>query len=108
MSKFIDFDAKTIAQWRSHPVTAAFIEWVALEGDSANYECASLLRKGDDRKAMSVAGKAECFEEILRTCHRADPPAQEVDEPVMDPSFRFNPEMAPTFTTEEADDAGTI
>ena len=102
--KFLDFDAKTLAAWRENQVTEAFLQWVALQADGANYECASTLRKGDDKKAMAIAGRAEANEEILRACHRQDPPVEVPEDPTMDPAFRFNPEMALNL---EGTDAGT-
>ena len=109
MSKFDEFNAATLSEWRNHPVSSALLEWIALEGDRANYECAALLRKGKSKQAMSMAGKAQAFENVLSACHRQDPPAEPPAEPEIDPAYRFNPEMATVYKVEEeTDDAGTI
>lgn len=106
--KFLEFSEETLADWRGHPVTAALLEWFAWEGDQASYACAAMLRKGDARKAMSIAGKAEAFEEALRQCFRKEAAKEEVPEPFVHPAFRFNPEDAPKDQLkEEGENAGT-
>lgn len=106
--KFLEFSEDALADWRGHPVTAALLEWFAWEGDQSNYACAALLRKGEDRKAMSIAGKAEAWEEALRQCYRKDAVPEPIPEPFVDPTFRFQPYLAPKDQqTQEGDDAGT-
>lgn len=93
--KFLDLDEKTRATWRSDPITGAMLEWIAWEADRCNYSASALLRKGQEKQATAIAGKAEAMEEILMIVHRKDPEPEPKDEPFMDPVFRFNPELAP-------------
>jgi len=105
-AKFLDFDAATLAGWREHPVTGAFLEWVGLEADRCNYYCSALLRAGRDAEARATAGKAEAMEETLRICTRAPERAEEATEAFVDPAYRFNRDLAPRYE-EGTSDVGT-
>jgi len=89
--KFLNLDEASIANWREHPVTAALLEWLALEADRLNYESGLQVRKQQFHEAAAMSGKAEFAETLWKSCHRKDAPKEEDNErPFVDPAFRFD------------------
>ena len=100
--KFLDYDQSTRGTWSENQVTKAFIELLAYRADSAAYQCAHLLRQGKHELAMSVAGKAEAFEELISDISKQEPPLEEPEPEFLDPVYRFQHRHS----NEESTDVG--